>query len=682
MLRRTFLAIVVVFQLIFGTLHAQTTRIQLEPASSMPPLIDDRPTLTEWLATVQGTGLIEGRLEFIVIANSQLLGNVLTDELVFSGIDQKIRVMFPPFNWPGYAEEVLVNIRLHTKQGMAILPQQRMRTSIARAQKCPLLLGETKQRPRTALGRDKLADRLRFESLLPEEFKEYAITVMSHLAADEFPQEPLAFCQYEVVVIAGDVFAVLRPAQLEALHKWVKAGGSLYLEPTGILEAGHVDLLNKLVADDPRKLIFSMDAKGRLPMELVFGQEPVIHARCGLGRVALHRDQNSFPSEDDAAWRMTAAMLWKFRPQFRDMVQSGRLSDATLQDIARAADNQAFGGGYAPPSGQPGMPYAQAGPPVSEMIDLLRPQGVRMVPLWVIGMLLGSLVLMIGPVDYFTLSWLKRRKWTWITFPAMIVAMTVLTVAITNSYLSTAESRRAFVIHDVGQEGDILRTNRFELVFPASSRRVANDVQAALFTPVMTGGYHDPRYPYQQNPYARNQNAYNGLMFFSEPATVHGRVPARYKVFQDVRQWTPQLNRRFAIAPPAEDAKIDWNSLQVPPYANSAALRSGGDQELMAYVAKVQRLFGPQAQACALTAEGFHRFHYGGRPEWNILQRLSLGEKPGILGLTTHTSPHGGRTLEDLSLTKCCNAENWWLVILVPQGDDIVVYRKSYSYSQ
>jgi hypothetical protein len=518
------------------------------------------------------------------------------------------------------------------------------------------------------LGRDRLADRLRVESLLPEDASEQVVTIMSHLAADEFPQEPLALCQHDVVVIAGDVFAALRSGQLEALLKWVTAGGSLFLEPAGILDASHLDFLNHLVADDSRNLVFSLDDKGRLPREIYFGEGRFLRFDCGLGVVVFHEGADPANGDDDE-WRGTAAALWKFRPGYETLVRDGRFLNNTPFGMMQAAGVGAIS-----------EPFA--GPPLGELIDLLSPRGVRMVPLWVIGALLGSLVVLIGPVDYFTLSWLKRRKWTWITFPGMVVVVTGLTMAITNAYLSTAETRRAFVIHDVGAEGEIVRTNRLELIFPASTRRIVSDVQGSLFTPLMTGGQMDPRY---NRAVASQRMPYYGAVPTSEPAFIQGRMPTRYKASQDVRQWTPQLNRWFSIGPPANRPAIDWNFVRVPDVQGGAWLRTNEvQQEFHAMMPRLFEQFGRQVQAAVLSAEGivWQNLSHSSHNHLEIVRRLTIAEQPGISGLMSHTSPHGGRTLDDVSLTKCCNSDRWWLVILVPEGDDLVVYRKSYAYSQ
>ncbi len=664
-----------------SAVHAQPVRITFEPAPTSPPIVDDRPALTDWVANVHGASLIEGRLELSITANSLFLGSVLTDELVLTGVDQKVRILLPAFNWPLGADEIIVELKLITKHGVMNLPPQRLRTSMPMARKFPLLIGETKQRPRASSGRDKLADRLRFESLLPDDIKQHAITVMSPLTADDFPQDPLVFCHYEAVVVANDVFAALRTSQLDALAKWVRAGGSLYLEPAGILEPGHLEFLNRLAANDSRGLVFTLDDKGRLPSGTFTSDDGFLHLSPGLGRavLGLPGDHSAVP---ESQWRNVAATLWKFRSELHQQPPSN-ISQVFLQSRAEYGTILS------------GPPLADV---ASQMVDWLRPQGVRMVPLWVIASLLGILVVLIGPVDYVVLGWLKRRRWTWITFPATVIVMTGLTMAITNAYLSSAETRRSFVIHDVADDGEIVRSNRFELVFASASRKLTTDVQGALFTPLLTGGQRDPRSYRRANPYDYGQNISE-----SEPAVVQGRVPSRYRVFQDIHQWTPQLNRRFSIGPAADASKIDWDELTVPSVRDAAALSQTYWGEL---VTQIRPQLGPEAISGIATS---NRLIYKSQDNLNLnadprrhyshpnfvdnyfypsvpldidFLRLTSAPPLGFAALTTHTSPHGGRSLDDLPLTFTGATDRWWLVITVPQGDDIVVYRRSYPYSR
>jgi hypothetical protein len=498
----------------------------------------------------------------------------------------------------------------------------------------------------------------------------------------------------------------------------------LYVEPQGVLPSAQVEFLNQLAASDERGLVFALDDKGRLPASHYLEGPKLLRLNRGLGSAVLAMPDEVPLSEDD--WRSVAAALWKIRPEALasfSNIQAGANPQDPFTQGGVAGGGGMFNSAYGFATGLEGASLSDV---AANMVDWLRPQGVRMVPLWVIGLLLGTLVILIGPVDFLVLGWLKRRKWTWITFPAAILVTTGLTISITNAYLSSAEARKALVVHDLGDGNEIVRSNRFELVFTSATRRLNTFVHGALFTPLLTGGTVDPRYygravaAGQQVVFVPGPNgqmiqtirpAYGAETTYSEPVSLQGRVPTRYLVTQDVRQWTPQLNRWFSIGQPVEGTNVDMSAIAALPVRSDGEVPANAFQEMLA---QVRTRFGPKAEIAILTPQGLlwnseqftyrpevsgasypsqpfspqlhgaaHRYHpFSVGPTTVAVQRLTVAQTTGLWSLTSGTSPHGGRSLDDLPLTFTNAADRWWAIVTVPQGDDVVVYRKSFAYSR
>ncbi len=308
-----------------------------------------------------------------------------------------------------------------------------------------------------------------------------------------------------------------------------------------------------------------------------------------------------------------------------------------------------------------------------------------------------------------------------------MLVITGLTVGITNAYLSSAEARRSLVLHDVADDGTIVRSNRFELVFTSSTRRLITEVQAVLFSPLLTGGQSDPRNYQrgvnQQVVYVTGpndaliptlQNVMGGDITYSDPVSVQGRIPTRYQVYQGVRQWTPQLNRHFSIGQPADALAVDWSGLSIPNVAQESSL-SGANWQMLLF--QIRSQLGPQANlaVCTTTSQimntdpahnarpgsmavdAYQRQFQGlgylqnpgvtspydsSSPLMNALLRLTSSPSQGLASLTSQTSPHGGRSLDDLPLSIAGTTDRWWLLVIVPQGDNIVVIRKSFRYAE
>ncbi len=117
-------------------------------------------------------------------------------------------------------------------------------------------------------------------------------------------------------------------------------------------------------------------------------------------------------------------------------------------------------------------------------------EGVRRVPFWWVAVLIVVYLLMIGPVDYFFLRHLTRRmQWTWITFPAIVVAFCVMACVL------------AFRL-----KGDETRIHQAVLVdVDTASGRLRGTSWANVFSPRTDGfnlslrpefaGREDPRQP-------------------------------------------------------------------------------------------------------------------------------------------------------------------------------------------
>ena len=115
--------------------------------------------------------------------------------------------------------------------------------------------------------------------------------------------------------------------------------------------------------------------------------------------------------------------------------------------------------------------------------NLLLPQSTRLIPMPVVAAILGAFVLIVGPGDWFVLGWLRRRRWTWLTFPVVAAAFTALTVAAAEHYLGSEDHRSALVITDVGRGGRVLRESRLELLFAARDKEAATELRQTLAVP-------------------------------------------------------------------------------------------------------------------------------------------------------------------------------------------------------
>jgi hypothetical protein len=699
---------IVLLALSTGSVSAQTRPMEIDQSNMQPPVQMGRPIPSWWDVKVLGSTLVEGRFEFRLKNDNKLLATVTTEELALTGPQQRIRVLLPPVNDPYGVDQLRLDIKFYGRRFNQDLGSHILRVALARSRTFMVLTATSRLAPKRSAERDRIIRRLAFESMAVN-MDESVKTVITPLEPVDLPQEPMAYCAYEMAILFGDEFRQIKKPQLDALAAWVRAGGSLYLEPSGVLEQYHVDFLRSLTAFGPDGLVIQPDSNGRLIPGTIWNDERLLRLTNGLGRIVLRVDEEQpEQSMETAVWRETAAFLWRLHSdQVRTLGRQPAADIGTLlQDVPQTPNP--WGGMSA------NRLTLKAPASTSDLVNWLMPEGVRMVPLWVLGLILCTFVVWIGPVDYFGLGWLKARKFTWLTFPLATFLITALTVWITNRYMSSAETRRGMVIRDVGDDGSIVRTNRFELLFIASTRQVATDVRKGVFSAMSTGQSLDD--PYQQQMYAGMPRRYSptgGEAIERPPARLQGRIPTEFTATQEMAKWTPQLNRMFWIPGPGaadDEAPINWQALM-----DGVSLEGmlSGHTVADALRSRVQQKFGPKAIVAVLGSHG--RWAYSqdanwhlvngnrfdqidrrfasirrGLEEWNMLPgdlqgqpalfrwlyQYSAGVRYGLFSLTSQVGPTGSEDLDDLPILDTSDPNLGLLIVVVPRGDDLIVYRK------
>ncbi|MBC8116560.1 MAG: hypothetical protein H7062_19380 [Candidatus Saccharimonas sp.] len=726
---------------------AKVKRIDIEQASFQPTIQTGRPIPTWWDVKVSGTALVEGRFEFAMRNDGRLLASFSTEEMALAPPQQSIRIMLPPVDDLTGIEQLQLDVTFRGKRFTEVLAPQVLRVAMSGSRTFMVLTSNSRLAAKRSAERDRVRKRLAFESMLTSDYENAVLTIYSPLEPDKLPAEPMAYCAYDLAVLFGDEFRALKKPQLDALVAWVRAGGSLYVEPTGVLEPFHIEFLRGLTVADPRGLLFQPDSSGKLIPGTVWEDERIVTTTTGLGRVAV-RVEEELDADDEVttnfeseAWRRAVASLWRLRSEQIEAVAKNGQFDAEIVVSKFGGQMIDTNGDGVPDTPQSGIGFVFRGvngqsqvrlpqgwlswnlsTSTGELLDRLMPEGVRMVPLWLLGFILLGFVVLIGPVDYIGLGWLKARKYTWITFPLATVAVTALTVWVSNSFMSSAEARRGLVLRDVGDDGTVVRTNRFELLFIASSRSVTTDVQKGVFKTLGTGGQmannsavfqQQQMLLMQQQRSGRPNRAMSGeLMGDKSPPRIAGRIPAQFQVTQDLAKWTPQLNRMFWITGPTDEQPIDWSAIadgQITPALLGNRAVSAKLQE------RVRKQFGDKAMVACLGPNGAWTFdsqrswwtnvdeganpYYRNRqlqlnqwgdptgialpPEiqqqgalFRWVYQHSVALPRGLFALASQVGPKGGAELDDLPVYDPSDPNHALLIVVVPKGDDLIVYRK------
>ena len=671
--------------------QAQDKQMEIEQNGMQPSVQMGRPIPSWWDVKVRGSALVEGRFEFKLKNDTRLLTTVTTEDMALTGPQQTIRVLLPPVVDEIPIEQLRLDIRFLGKRFNQDLGTHILRVALPKSRTFVVLSGASRMASKRSPDRKWISDHLEFESLA-DDLKEVVKTVYAPLEPVNMPQEALGYCAYDMVVLFGDDFRQLKKPQLDAMSAWVRAGGSLYLEPTGILEPYHVEFVRSLAEFGPSDLVIQADENGRL----IPVSPTLLQLTNGLGRIVLRTKEEPLPNPVPIPeWRAATGFLWRLQSQH----------------VKRAANQQANVTSFFPMQSQGTIQWRMSlaqklQSSTSELLDWLMPDGVRMVPLWVLALILFSFILWIGPVDYFGLGWLKARKFTWVTFPLATLLVTGLTVWITNQYMSTAETRRGMVLRDVGDDGAIVRTNRFELLFIASSRQVTTEVRKGVFASMGSGrSMMQFQEDQQQARYYGRRNYGSMGVDRTLPPNLEGRVPTEFKVTQSVAKWTPQMNRVFWIPGTAEPETIDWtdivaaastqelhNQRSVSSRLQSSVDAQFGSRALVACLGPNRKwafssnenwwskngiLAGPTGTTRGWVAPGQAPSELEGQPDlfrWIFMH--SVATPTGLFELTSQVGPGGSIDLDDLPILDSTDPTQRLLIIIVPSHDDFIVYRK------
>ena len=612
--------------------------------------------------------ILEGRLEMEFREGNRVLGRYRSGDLALTGGDQSFRMLLPPSLAPFSDSQVEVQMKFVTAgNAMEIEPTI---LSVPTASERSLVVGWCDASTAAGLSSSDIVKNLRLEHFAPPSdtvSQRLLMTSMVRLTPEDLPAQPLAYTTYDMVVLTAEAFKEASERQLQALARWVKGGGSVCVFVGGGLQAHHIWFLNQLAestSDGPRFL--SDNAGNLLP-----AQKDILCLHSGVGRSVIVPEKNAVDtSSNAAAWRTAATFLWKMRSnQARAIVDSGHWeppADPSTENNSFPRGRQFYFQNR--PQFIESLSYAvqltDLGP---ELMNRLMPKTVRLIPF---SALIGTLVLfllMIGPGDYFVLGFLRRRRLTWLLFPATSIAFTVATVLMANHYLGLRDQRRSLIVVDLAKDGTALRWNRYELVFAARDKQSVTELKDALWAPLDVRAMPGEVY-YQNGLYNPNYRSY-GYRGDAEreigPPLYDGTLPVHFQTSEAIRQWRPELNRTFSFEPPPVPLFPNWHAIEEawPNLRNIRAKLSGeksfnGDL----YAISGSNSITPGSGSTGILPS-------------SILEELCVGDSRGLLSLVSQISPTGGSNFEDVQAMDT-EANDSVLAIVTQVGDDIVVYRR------
>jgi hypothetical protein len=628
----------------------------------------------------KGTRLLDGNLEIVYAAGNEVLGRYRSGDLALTPGEQVHRMMLPGCRGGDFRLQVEARMRfisggLSTDLGTdtIFVPPRSQRSLTVCVSDPRRATDPARFRVVDSLRLDRYDPELRERSDRPGSRDRLLTAYPAHLAPEDLPAFALGYCPFDVVVLAGDGFSLLKKKQLEALARWVGAGGSVCAIAGGNLKPYHAEFLSRLSGGKGAR--FSLDADGLVRATPALSARWAMY-RPGLGRAVVvtdeldpGRDMSDVVADiaDSRAWREAVGFLWKVREAELDhFVKKGswlteREKRAGRGDLRRRHLYRDPGEGH-----EYHVMPVQVG---RGILEGLIPRTVRLIPLEVIILILLLFLAMIGPVDYFVLGRLRLRKLTWVAFPAVSILFALFTVYLSESYMGMSDHRNSITFVDLGEGGRVLRRSMYEVILAAGNRTAVTEVEDGFFAALDHREFGGDEF--------RHSRAYGAGEYEASPAFCSGRIPTRFVALQDVRQWTPQLNRVFALGRDAPVAgardsdsgvNLDWDALEGPPGSRGFKERarrlifSGGRAEGGAYAFKGSEI---------------ELIHERGRSlPRGLLREVTARPEAGLFSVVSQISPSGGANFEDLSILNATAPGEWVLVVVVRKGSDYVVYRR------
>ncbi|MBM82181.1 MAG: hypothetical protein CMJ78_16565 [Planctomycetaceae bacterium] len=693
--RARILLVCTIFFLTSATVGYAQENALLNLELETPKVRSSAPTPLYWTIRWDGQGILEGHLEFTVLASGEVLGRFTSHDIVATSTDQRLVVMLPALHGSAAAEDI--RVRFVGKEGTIDLGDHwTLGLEDRFTRQFSMLVCEEEIVVRQNPQRDFLSS-LNLTNYAPPEAQFGGRTPpalqITKLSTIDMPENPLQLCGYDIVAVMDDGFVDLNNRKLKALMQWVEAGGSLCVFGNGPLLAPHLQFLNDLVSADKAAPVFIVGKDGRLPDDP--DADPVYLGRKGLGSVAIVR--KSLPDDfrvNTPEHRKVVAHLWRIRKDQQGVfLKRGKW-------VRRIAPQNV---GYNPYGRgdeywnqrdffSQHIPIQSGG----GLVERLMPSDVRVVPLSLIGFLLFLYVMAIGPADFIILGIFRIRRFTWILFPAVTVGFTLFTVWLSHRYMATNQSQGSLIVRDVGSDGKLLRENRFELLFQSTRTTVKTEVKQSLFSP-----FNHQRFGQSQQ--MQRSQATTALV---GPASYEGTIPTSYTALQEIPQWTPQLNRTFRInaeIPADEQVNLKWDTYRK--LVRPSQTRGGPGLNLPG---QIKRDLGRRCSICLFDFNSIRNRNWLIHSEVPMFTQDSTGHVEYVQGTTqiggsyllpndfmldickrpartifsvaSMTSPTGGNTFGDIPVLDSTDKNQALLVVVVEADRKLIAYRHRYVF--
>ena len=485
--------------------------------------------------------LLEGRLEIALPVGSRKAGIHRSAEMVLQPGTQVLPLSLPPVSDAHPGDGIAAQLRWIGADGARELGEQSIGIFGIGGHEVVLAVARTERHltdfdhaRETSLNLESLRPTLDAASWLT------LTTLQAKVATQSLPTHPLGWCAYDAVFLDAPAFAAANEKQLTSLARWVEAGGTVGVVAGRSVSEQHAAFLNRLSASEKSPVEFTVDPNGMLVRTSAKPRRETapILLRTGLGRAFIATEMDENPKTFDSnEWHAAVAWLWRLRASEQRAVEAtGRWSKDFFQtnQVWRDPDDLDTTAIWSAAAG----------------FNALTPGAPRQIPLSLVAAILCALLLVVGPADWFTLGWLRKRRWTWIAFPIVCAGFTWWTAHLAGHYLGVADRTGCIRFVDLAEDGHVLRELRFALLLPARDREWRFDLRDAIAVSIPRTNANLLASPIAGMESAPSTNA---------DSVSEWPSPSHFLFRRTLRQWSPAMVRITSFDHSTSGALPDWD---------------------------------------------------------------------------------------------------------------------------
>ena len=654
--------------------------LRVRPTAELP-LRSEAPVAIEVDLEWNSEKLLEGHLEFDIVDRinladaGRLVATWRGPELALSFGTRHFPMTLPPILVTESQDLVLFNARFVTSDTAIDLGEHEVR--VPGRQRTFMIASVSDPARRNVRDGYALAAAMRLEQFLydpPDEWDRQNMRQGSMKTSHRFvdpemaPQHVSSWCGFDIVALLDGGLQALRTQQLDTLFRWVRAGGSLYLRPDSQMhDSAQIEFLNRLMAASRSGgTLFATDNAGALTGFPDVDVDGLILRDVGLGRVVIELPADK-PDFQSVAWRRVMCFLWKVRASEAEWITARNRWNYQAPIRIDEPIGHAF---------QPRRINSLS----SRLRSVLMPKKVKKMPSWHVIGLLTSLLLVIGPLDYYLLGWLRKRILTWILFPTACIAFTVYTMAAARATVGNLDYQTNLTVLDTADDGAIVRSSRFELFFTAAERDASADLRDTIFRPLIGNVSFANTGRGNQNVLDREIREASRVSGQAQTYQLSGQLPGAYSVTRSFRKWSPRLTRYTRFSGSSDVPDFVWPKLEFEGLLTDDACAAYREQIHESYPEAVVTFSRPSGSP-----------NPGARLEWEpdnpdpedrlrqaaaIVRDFSSRPPEGLFGVVSRIAPNGNGDFEDLNLTDASHAWQRVFIVTVQQGENFFAYRR------